>query len=155
MSRKFISAAARKAGAAGEAADAGGAGAPGQRNKGLGRIIVAVYGILALAATVRGVFQVLSEFNEAPVAYSLSLFSGLVYIVATVTLAGKTARTWAVSLVAVLIELAGVLVIGTLSLVLPAWFAHDSVWSHFGSGYGWIPLVLPVVGLWWLHKHRP
>ena len=49
-------------------------------------------------------------------------------------------------------ELAGVLLVGTLSLVLPTWFAHDSVWSYFGSGYLFIPLVLPVLGMVWLRR---
>jgi len=26
------------------------------------------------------------------------------------------------------------------------------VWSNFGSGYLFIPLVLPIVGLWWLRR---
>jgi len=125
------------------------------RNRGLGRIIVAVYGILALAATVRAVYQVSTEFGEAPLAYSLSLFSGLVYILATVTLAGRGRATWAWSVAAVSVELVGVLVVGVLSLTLPTHFAHASVWSGFGSGYGYVPLLLPLVGLWWLFRHRP
>jgi len=29
-------------------------------------------------------------------------------------------------------------------------FPEASVWSDFGIGYGWVPLVLPLVGLWWI-----
>jgi len=28
------------------------------------------------------------------------------------------------------------------------------VWTGFGSGYGFEPLVLPFVGLWWLRHTR-
>ena len=44
----------------------------------------------------------------------------------------------------------GVLVVGTLSYVDRAAFPDKTVWSHFGSGYGYVPLVLPVIGLLWL-----
>src|SRR3954454_919845 len=55
--------------------------------------------------------------------------------------------------VACSVELAGVLVVGTLSLVDTAAFPDDTVWSGYGRGYGFIPLVLPVLGLLWL-RHQ-
>ena len=52
-------------------------------------------------------------------------------------------------------ELVGVLVVGTLSLTHPDLFSHDAtVWSGYGYGYFWVPLVLPFVGVWWLVRHR-
>lgn len=126
----------------------------GGRSSGLGRIIIAVYGVLALSATVRAVYQIMMDFSAAPLAYLLSAVAGVVYIVATLALASKRPRSWRLSWYAVLFELAGVLVVGTLSYVLPALFAHPAVWSHFGSGYGYVPLVLPIIGLWWLRRHR-
>lgn len=130
------------------------AGTKPSRTTGLGRVIIAVYGILALAATVRAVYQIVSKFDEAPEAYVLSLISGLIYFVATFSLSSAKPHAWLVSLWAVSIELAGVLVVGTLSLTHPEIFAHPSVWSGFGEGYGYIPLVLPIVGLWWLYRNR-
>ncbi|GAA1498655.1 hypothetical protein [Paeniglutamicibacter kerguelensis] len=127
----------------------------GGRSSGLGRIIIAVYGVLALSATVRAVYQILMDFGGAPLAYLLSLLAGIVYIVATFALASKRPGSWRLSWYAVIFELVGVLVVGTLSYVLPALFAHPAVWSHFGSGYGYVPLALPLIGLWWLRKHRP
>ncbi|MBM7767875.1 hypothetical protein [Glutamicibacter nicotianae] len=124
------------------------------RSTGLGRVIIAVYGILALAATVRGVYQIMSKFDEAPIAYSLSLVSGLIYILATFSLSSAKRGAWLVSLYAVAIELVGVIVVGILSLTHPEEFAHPSVWSGFGEGYGYIPLVLPIIGLWWLYRNR-
>ena len=118
---------------------------------GFGRILVFVYGVFALAATARALVQLATQASKAPVAYSLSLFSGIVYIVATWALATDRRR---VALVTIGVELTGVLVIGTLSH--PSDIDRASVWSDYGNGYGFVPLVLPVVGLWWLwHINRP
>lgn len=124
------------------------------RAVGIGRVLIAVYAVLALAATARSLFQIATKFDEAPVAYTLSLVAGVVYIVATVALLGK-GRTWyLVAWVAIVIELAGVLIVGTLSLLVPSLFAHPAVWSYFGIGYVFIPLVLPVLGILWLRRTR-
>lgn len=117
---------------------------------GFGRILVFVYGVFALAATARALVQLATQASKAPVAYSLSLFSGIVYIVATWALATDRRR---VALVTIGVELTGVLVIGTLSH--PSDIDRASVWSDYGNGYGFVPLVLPVVGLWWLWHIRP
>jgi hypothetical protein len=114
---------------------------------GFGRILVFVYGVFAVAATARALVQLATQASKAPVAYSLSLFSGIVYIVATWALA--TDRR-GVAIVTVLIELTGVLVVGTLSH--PDDIDKASVWSHYGNGYGFVPLVLPFIGLWWLWR---
>jgi hypothetical protein len=114
---------------------------------GLGRVLVFVYGLFAVAATARAVVQLATDASLAPVAYSLSLFSGLVYIVATWALATDRRR---VAMVTILVELTGVLVIGTLSH--PDDIDRASVWSDYGNGYGFVPLVLPVIGLWWLWR---
>jgi hypothetical protein len=37
---------------------------------------------------------------------------------------------------------------------MPELFGHPSVWSGFGVGYGFIPLVLPVLGLIWLRRQN-
>lgn len=112
---------------------------------GFGRVLVFVYGLFALAATARALVQLATQASKAPVAYSLSLFSGVVYIVATWALATDRRR---VALVTICVELVGVLVIGTLSH--PGDIDKASVWSDYGNGYGYVPLVLPFVGLWWL-----
>jgi hypothetical protein len=125
-----------------------------QRSLGIGRLLISLYGILAAAATVRALYQLLRKFDEAPLAYSLSAVSGLVYILATVALAKSGARWHRVALATITFELIGVLTVGTLSLTHPDLFAHNSVWSYFGLGYGFVPLVLPIWGLLWLRKHK-
>jgi hypothetical protein len=108
---------------------------------------VAVYGIFALAAGARAAVQLSTRFDEAPLAYLLSAFAAVVYVVATAGLVrgGRAGRRTA--LVAITVELVGVLVVGTLSLADPAAFPDETVWSAFGRGYFFVPLVLPVLGL--------
>lgn len=127
---------------------------PRRRTSGLGRVLIAVYLILALAATLRAIYQIVSKFDEAPLAYALSLVSGVVYIVATVALI-KRAGVWnTVAWVTLIFEFAGVLIVGTLSFSHPELFAHPSVWSWFGAGYLGIPLILPLLGMAWLWRTR-
>lgn len=120
--------------------------------RGPGRFIVAVYAVLALAATGRSSVQVIASFTKAPLAYTLSAAAALIYLVATFALLKGGPRWTRVAWIAVSIELLGVLVVGGLSYALPALFPDKTVWSHFGSGYGFVPLVLPLVGLWWLRR---
>lgn len=124
-------------------------------SSGAARALVAVYAVFALAASARGIYELLVKFSKAPVSYSLSLVSALVYIVATLALANAAKPKWyAVARVTIWFELIGVVTVGLLSLLVPALFAFPSVWSWFGAGYGFVPLVLPIVGLVWLGKHR-
>ncbi|MGG7464486.1 hypothetical protein [Plantibacter sp. YIM 135347] len=124
------------------------------RLSGIGVVLVAVYGILALAATGRSFFQIATKFDEAPIAYVLSALAAVVYIVATVSLVARGDVWYKVAWIAISFELVGVLVVGFLSLFDASLFPHDTVWSYFGRGYVFIPLVLPILGLWWLSKHR-
>jgi hypothetical protein len=128
-------------------------GVPAGTARGPGRVLVAVYGVFALAAGARAAVQLATQFDEAPLAYLLSAVAAVVYVVATAGLArgGPGGRRTAVT--ACSVELAGVLVVGTASLVDPAAFPDATVWSGYGSGYGFIPLVLPVLGLLWL-RHQ-
>ena len=118
---------------------------------GPGRLLVAVYGTFAVAAGARAGVQLATRFAEAPVAYVLSAVAAAVYLLATVALLRDARRT---ALAAVLFELAGVLVVGTLSLVDARAFPDQTVWSGYGAGYGFVPLVLPVLGLLWLRRVR-
>jgi len=113
---------------------------------------VAVYAVFALAATARAGVQIATRFTEAPLAYLLSAFAAVVYIVATVALARSGPLARRIAFIACSVELAGVLVVGTLSLAWPDAFPDETVWSGFGRGYGLVPLVLPILGLLWLRR---
>ncbi|MDZ8161691.1 hypothetical protein [Microbacterium aquimaris] len=122
---------------------------------GVGRVLVIVYAIMALAATGRSFVQIVQRFDEAPLAYTLSAAAAVVYILATLALVFSGSPAWyRIAWIAIGFELAGVLIVGTLSLALPDLFAHPTVWSWFGAGYLMVPLVLPFLGLWWLAAHR-
>lgn len=123
-----------------------------ERISGIGRVLVAVYAILALAATGRSFVQIASKFDEAPLAYALSALSAVVYILATIALVRRGAVWRRVAWATISFELAGVLIVGVLSLIEPQWFPHDTVWSVFGRGYLFIPLVLPILGMLWLRR---
>ena len=116
---------------------------------GFGRVLVAIYAVFAISATARSLYQLLSMFDVAPVAYGLSALSGVVYIVATWALAtDRRPMAW----IAVGFEAAGVLIIGLVTMVNPDLLGDETVWSRFGAGYGYVPLVLPFLGWAWLVK---
>ena len=121
-------------------------------NQGFGRVLVVIYAIFAIGATSRSVLQIVRRFDEAPVAFSLSAFAAIVYVIATVALARGHATSRKVAYIAITIELVGVLLVGMISVIWPEAFPRASVWSYFGMGYLFIPLVLPVLGLWWLRR---
>ena len=118
-------------------------------NSGPGKVLLAVYILFAISAGARSVYQLATQFSVAPLAYLLSAFSAAVYIVAAVAI-GLRRRTLA--LTAVWIELVGVIAIGLFTLLAPEDFADDTVWTDFGIGYGFFPLILPVLGLLWLRR---
>lgn len=122
------------------------------RSRGIGGVLIAVYGVLALAATGRSFVQIVTKFDHAPLAYGLSALSAVVYIVATIALLQRGAIWYRIAWVTISFELLGVLVIGFLSIFDQELFPSDTVWSVFGRGYLFIPLVLPVLGMVWLAK---
>jgi hypothetical protein len=117
------------------------------------QVLVALYAVFAVAAAARSLVQISTRFGEAPLAYSLSLVAAVVYLVATLALRRTSATARRVAWAALAFEAVGVVVVGTLSLVRPELFPDQTVWSDFGAGYGFVPLVLPFAGLWWLRRH--
>lgn len=127
--------------------------ASSRRARGFEAVLVIIYGLFAVSATARSLVQILRGFDEAPVAYSLSLVAALTYIAVTVLLIRRGRRSPAV-LALVLVELVGVLAVGTLSVAVPALFPDATVWSTYGVGYGFVPVVLPLVALGYLLRGR-
>lgn len=125
--------------------------APRRLSSGFGRLIVLVYVVFAVSAGVRAVYQVATKFDRAPISYSLSTLAAAIYLVAAVAIIQGAPR---IALAAVSVELVGVLGVGALSYAVPDWFPEASVWSHFGTGYGLVPLILPIAGLIFLLRRR-
>jgi hypothetical protein len=132
-----------------------------RRQLGIGRVLITVYAILAIGATSRAALQIVQEYSKAPVPITLSAVSGVVYIVATIALLRSSMIWYRIAWITISFELAGVLIIGTLSVILPSVFAGDAdvssgtVWSYYGVGYLFIPVVLPILGMLWLRRRRP
>ncbi|MFJ5710515.1 hypothetical protein [Streptomyces sp. NPDC093105] len=121
---------------------------------GPGMLLVWLYGVMSVGAASRSVYEISAKFDEAPLAYTLSAVAAVVYVFITYTLVrgGETARRAA--LVCCAAELAGVLVVGTWTLLEPSAFPDSTVWSEFGYGYVFIPVLLPLSGIWWLRRSR-
>lgn len=124
---------------------------PHALSHGFGRVVVAVYAVFALSASARSIYQLVTKASDAPLAYGLSALAGVVYVVATAALA--TDRR-ALATATIGFELVGVIVVGLLTVVDARLFPDQTVWSGFGSGYGFVPLVLPIVGLAWVSRQR-
>ncbi|MER7479656.1 hypothetical protein ABTX60_18820 [Streptomyces sp. NPDC126510] len=122
---------------------------------GPGTLLVWLYGVMVVGAVSRSAFQIATEFDRAPLAYSLSAVAGVVYGFITYSLVrgGETARR--VALACCVAELVGVLTVGTWTLVEPSAFPDATVWSDFGMGYLFIPVILPVSAIYWLRKGAP
>ncbi|MFE0383428.1 hypothetical protein ACFW1F_05010 [Streptomyces bungoensis] len=125
---------------------------PGRLISGPGMLLVWFYGVMVVGAVSRSAYQIATDFGRAPLAYSLSAVAGLVYGFITYTLVrgGETARR--VALVCCAAELAGVLIVGTWTVVEPSAFPDATVWSDYGMGYVFIPVLLPLTALYWLRR---
>ena len=128
---------------------------PAGRRSGAHQVLLLLYALFTVAAGARSVVQLATDPGRAPLAYALSLVAALTYALGWVAIRRASAgHTWFASRM-LWVELAGVLTVGTLSLVEPDWFPDPSVWSYFGIGYGFVPAILPIAGLLWLRAQDP
>ncbi|MCM2415187.1 hypothetical protein [Streptomyces sp. RKAG290] len=135
------------------------AAAPGEKEPfdlgtGPGRVLVWFYGVFTVAAASRSIVQMILDFDRAPLAYVLSAVAALVYGFITYSLVRGGEKARRTALVCCAAELAGVLIVGTWTLVDPSAFADATVWSDFGRDYLFIPVILPVTGMIWLRRAR-
>ncbi|MER5476371.1 hypothetical protein ABT026_05235 [Streptomyces sp. NPDC002734] len=117
---------------------------------GPGILLVWLYGVMVVGAVSRSAYQISTEFDRAPLAYSLSALAGVVYGFITYTLVRGGERARRAAVVCCAAELLGVLVVGAWTLADPGAFPDATVWSDFGMGYLFIPVLLPVTALYWL-----
>lgn len=124
------------------------------RRPGPHRILILLYAVFTLAAGARSLVQLVTHGGEAPFAYTLSALSACTYALGWYGIHRAASGRTGFARVMLWVELVGVVVVGSLSVVEPDWFADASVWSGFGIGYGFVPLALPIAGLLWLRTQR-
>lgn len=115
-------------------------------------VLLTVYAVFVLAAGARSLVQIATQFSDAPLAYVLSLVAAATYVAGWFAIRQAAHGRPALASVMLWVELAGVVVVGTLSIVEDDWFPDATVWSGYGRGYGWVPAILPVAGLIWLYR---
>lgn len=121
---------------------------------GPGILLVWLYGVMVVGAVSRSAVQISTDFHKAPLAYTLSALAGLVYGFITYSLVRGGEKARRAALVCCAAELVGVLAVGTWTLAEPSAFPDATVWSDFGMGYLFIPVILPVTAIFWLNKAR-
>ncbi len=124
------------------------------RRSGPHQVLLALYALFTLAAGARSIVQLTTQYDQAPVAYWLSLGAAVTYALGWYAIRQASAGHTGFAGVMLWVELAGVVTVGTLSLLVRDWFPDASVWSDYGVGYGFVPAVLPVAGLLWLRRQR-
>lgn len=115
-----------------------------------GYVLGVSYPVLALSTGVRGIYQLF--FKAAPVTDlgpALSILAAACYLAATLGFVVRRRWAWHVGVGLLVFELAGAVVVGMLSFVVPAMIGHTA-WGRFGADYGFFPLFQPVLGLIWL-----
>lgn len=120
---------------------------------GPGTLFTLLYGVFAVGATSRSVVQWLTKASHAPLAYALSSLAACVYVAGFLLLLrwGHPGSRRAMRVLCQ-VELTGVVVIGTLSVLRPDLFPDATVWSTYGLGYLLLPAILPVMVLRWLRR---
>ncbi|MFE4667598.1 hypothetical protein ACFRI7_21490 [Streptomyces sp. NPDC056716] len=121
---------------------------------GPGTLLVWLYGVMVVGAVSRSAVQIATQFDRAPLAYTLSALAGVVYGFITYSLVRGGERARRAAFVCCAVELAGVLGVGTWTLIEPSAFPDSTVWSDFGMGYLFIPVILPVTAMYWLRRAR-
>jgi hypothetical protein len=108
------------------------------------------YGLWAFSALGRSSWEYLFKQNVTTYAPAhLSTFVGVLYIFIIVGLRHRSPRWWWATLVLLAVELVGVLIVGTIDIIWHP-FPYATVWSSYGRGYFFMPLLLPFAGLWWM-----
>jgi len=120
----------------------------------LGSVLRALYLVFAVAAGGRSLVQWAADPGRAPLAYALSTVafgcyaSG--YLLVRRGTPGPSGRAALAVLAAT--EISGLVVVGTLSLLEPSLFPDSTIWSAYGAGYGFVPVLIPLLVLTWLRR---
>jgi hypothetical protein len=101
-----------------------------------------LYGFWALAVCSRALWQYASRSGNLLPSH-ISLLAGVIYLV---IFWAALRRQHTLLRSGLICEIIGVVAVSLYELVAPLPYA--TAWSHFGAGYLYIPLLLPLAGLW-------
>jgi hypothetical protein len=119
-------------------------------SRGASDVLSFFYGLWSFSALGRSSYEYLFKPNVPTyVPAHLSTFVGVLYIFIIAGLRKRSPRWWWVTLSLLIVELAGVLLVGTIDVIWHP-FPYATVWSKYGIGYFFMPLVLPFAGLAYL-----
>ncbi len=121
----------------------------GTPTRGASDALALFYGLWAVSALGRALYQYIVRRPPDLTPTHISAFVGALYLLIIIGLRRRSPRAWWATLALLGIELAGVLLVGTVDVVWRP-FPYASVWSGYGAGYFYMPLILPIAGLWWL-----
>lgn len=112
------------------------------------RGLAALYAFWALAIMSRVSWQYATRLgNHLPT--HLSAITGIIYVL----IAYWAWQGWTKALQwGLIVELIGVIVVGTYELFYP--FGYATAWSHYGAGYLYMPLLLPIAGIVVVWRNR-
>ncbi|MDT4941557.1 MAG: hypothetical protein QOJ34_1646, partial [Pseudonocardiales bacterium] len=119
------------------------------------QVLLLLYALFTLAAGARSAVQLATDAGRAPLAYLLSLGAAVTYALGWLAIRRASEGRTGFAARMLWVELAGVVTVGTLSLLEKGWFPDATVWSDYGIGYGFVPAVLPIAGLLWLRGQDP
>jgi hypothetical protein len=116
----------------------------------IGYILGFSYPLLALSTGARGLYRLFFKPGVTNhLGPALSVLAALVYLIAAVGFFRRTPRWWRIAVAALTFEALLVLVVGTLSIVVPD-LTGSTALEYFGRDYGFFPLIQPFLGLIWL-----
>lgn len=124
-------------------------GAPEGRPRAAADALVFFYGLWAVAAISRALYQYAVRRPPDLTPTHISLFVGALYVLIILGMRRRSPAAWRATLALLAVELLGVLVVGAVDVVWRP-FPYTTVWSGFGAGYLYMPLLLPAAGIWWM-----
>ena len=119
-----------------------------------GVILAISYPVLALSTGARALYQLFFKEGVTDLLPPLlSAVAAVCYLLATVGFVVRRRWAWRLSVSMLVFELVMVLLVGTLSYVMPDTIGR-TVWARFGADYGYFPLIQPILGLTWLFNRE-